>query len=117
MPIRDLTILLQIIDKASRVLDPILTKLDAVDGTEIEIGVNMDPGQAAAQASAFGSSLESLQSASDKVSGALEKAAGAEQKEGKEAEAAGKKTKESGQAADQASGHFHKLQQYVDGAS
>lgn len=117
MPIRDLTILLQIIDKASRVLDPILTKMDAVDGTEIEIGVNMDPGQAAAQASAFESSLESLQSASDRVSKTLEKAAEAEQKEGKEAEAAGKKTKESGQAADQASGHFHKLQQYVDGAS
>jgi len=53
MPIRDLTILFQIIDKASQVLNPILTKLEAYDGSEVEIGINLDPGQAAAQVSSL----------------------------------------------------------------
>lgn len=117
MPIRDLTVLFQIIDKASGILDPILSKLESVDGSEIEIGVNLDPGQAAAQASLFESSLNNLQEASDKLTGALEKAAGAEQKEGKAADEAGRKTKGAGEAAKQASGYFQHLKDNVQHAS
>jgi len=114
MPIRDLTVLFQIVDKVSSVLNPILDKVDSVDGSEIEIGINLDPGQAAAQVSSFESSLESLQAANDKLTGSLDKASGAEQKEGKAAEEAGKKTKKSGEDAKYATGLYGQLQKSLD---
>jgi len=117
MPIRDLTVLFQIVDKVSSVLNPILDKVDSVDGSEIEIGINMDPGQAAAQASAFQSSLDALEGAGEKLTTALEKATNAEDKEGKAAEESGKKTKGAGEAAKQTGGHFQHLKQSVDSAS
>lgn len=117
MPIRDLTVLFQIIDRASGILDPLLSKMDSIDGSSIDMEVNLDPGQASAQAAIFESSLGKLQEANEKLTSSLEKVAGDEKKEGKEAEAAGKKTKEAGEGAKQASGHFQTLQNTVEGAS
>lgn len=114
MPVRDLTVLFQIMDKVSGVLDPILNKLDALDGRQVVASADMDTSGAVAGASALESSLDSLQGANEKVAGSLEKVAGAEQKEGKAAEDGGKKTKKSGDEAKYAAGLYGQLQRTLD---
>jgi len=112
MPVRDLTILFQIIDKASNILDPILNKLDQVDGREIVASASVDADTSGADA--LEGALASLDSANQKVANSLEKVAGSEQKEGKAADEAGKKTKKSGDDAKYATGLYGQLQRTLD---
>ncbi|MFB3764826.1 MAG: hypothetical protein ACE14P_06205 [Methanotrichaceae archaeon] len=109
MPVRNLEVLFDVVDRGSKILDPILAKLEKLEGKKVTAEASVEADTSGAEA--LEGALASLDGAGKKVSQSLDNASGSAEKQGKAAETSGKKTKESGDAAKYSAnffGQFHK---------
>ena len=115
MPVRDLTVVLSIIDRGSKILDAILQKKAQLEGKEINVKASVDGDTSGADA--LEGSLDQLDGTAAKVKGTLDKTTESEKKEAQAAKEAGQETKGAGDAAKYSDNLFGRFHQTLDTAS
>lgn len=117
MPIRDLSVLFKLVDRVSQVFNPIVDKMNEIDGSEVTVGLTADARDAITQTLEFQESLDGLANSSDQAANAVDKTTNAAKKEADKAGEAAKKTKEAGEAAKAGGSYFDRFSSSLSGAS